>query len=72
LLNPNFKIQNRLKSLFKGSCEDHYFNRNDLLTSMAMPTEFFEGLENTLTYVDKNSVKTMLFLGAGASAQSTA
>ncbi len=26
----------------------HYFDRNDLLTSMAMPIEFFEGLENTL------------------------
>lgn len=35
----------------------HYFDRNDLLTSMAVPSEFFEGLENTLMYVDRRKGK---------------
>lgn len=35
----------------------HYFDRGDLLTSMAMPSEFFERLENTLTYIDERKRK---------------
>ncbi|MCK4241776.1 MAG: toll/interleukin-1 receptor domain-containing protein [Candidatus Atribacteria bacterium] len=35
----------------------HYFDRSDLLTSMVMPSEFFEGLENTLMYVDRRKGK---------------
>jgi hypothetical protein len=35
----------------------HYFDRSDLLTSIVMPSEFFERLENTLMYIDEEKRK---------------